>query len=102
MPMSRGSDGWEGLEGREGQDRLCPLAPSLTLCHSKDVIWLFDRGSERLKYEICRDDAGAGYLLIITAKDGQQHVERINQPTALIERSVDQMRQLRDDGWKIG
>ena len=66
------------------------------------MIWLFDRAGERLSYEICRDDAGAGYLLITTEKDGRPQVERVDQPTALIERSVDRLRQLREDGWKIG
>lgn len=67
------------------------------------MIWLFDRGGDRLKYEICRDNqTGVGYLLIATGQDGQQHVERIDEPTDLIERSVKRMRQLREDGWKIG
>ena len=66
------------------------------------MIWLFDRGGEKLKYEICRRDGGDGYLLVTTEPDGQRKVEEVDQPTELIERSVDQMRQLRKDGWKIG
>ncbi|MCM3880344.1 MAG: hypothetical protein ND807_09565 [Vicinamibacterales bacterium] len=66
------------------------------------MIWVFDRGSEKLKYEISRDARGRGYVLVVTSSDGQKHVERIDQPTALIERTVIQMRQLRDDGWKVG
>jgi hypothetical protein len=66
------------------------------------MIWLFDRGGEKLKYEICRQDGGDGYLLVTTEADGQRKVEEVDQPTELIERSVDQMRQLRKDGWKIG
>jgi hypothetical protein len=66
------------------------------------VIWLFDRGGQKLKYEICKTDAGDGYLLVLTSADGQKQVERVDQPSVLIERSIDQLRQLRADGWKIG
>lgn len=66
------------------------------------MIWLFDRGGEKLKYEICRDDHGPGFLLVVTASDGRKRVEHVQEPTRLIERSVTQMRQLRDDGWKVG
>ena len=33
------------------------------------MIWLFGRGGEKLKYEICRQDAGSGYLLVMTEPD---------------------------------
>jgi hypothetical protein len=66
------------------------------------VVWLFDRGGEKLKYEICRQDGRNGYLLVMTEPDGQRKIEEVDQPTEVIERSVDQMRQLRKDGWKIG
>jgi hypothetical protein len=66
------------------------------------MIWLFDRGGERLQYEICRPDAGDGFLLVMTQTNGQKKVERVAQPTEMIEKSVLQMRQLREDGWKIG
>jgi hypothetical protein len=66
------------------------------------VIWIFDRGGETLRYEIRRDDKGNGYILMVTSSDGQKRVERVDQASALIERTVDEMRQLRDDGWKVG
>ena len=66
------------------------------------MIWLFDRGGEQIRYEICRNDKGAGFLLLMTSSKGQKRVERIDQPTELIERSMDQMRRLTEDGWKIG
>ena len=66
------------------------------------MIWLFDRAGQRLRYEICREDGGDGYLLVMSSDDGQKRVEHVEQPTELIERSVFQMRQLKDDGWKIG
>ena len=66
------------------------------------MIWLFDRNGEQLKYEICRQDNGDGFLLVLTQADGQKKVEHVDQPSELIEKSVDQMKQLREDGWKIG
>ena len=66
------------------------------------MIWLFDRGSERLRYEISRQDDGDGYLVVITMDDGRRRVEQVARPTELIEKSVNQMRRLRDSGWRIG
>ncbi len=66
------------------------------------MIWLFDRGGERLRYEICRQGSGDGFLLVLTKPNGQKRVEHVAQPTELIERSVLQMRKLREDGWKVG
>jgi hypothetical protein len=66
------------------------------------VIWLFDRDGEKIAYEICRDDVGEGFLLVMTAASGQKRVERIEHATELIERSIDQMRRLCEDGWKVG
>ena len=66
------------------------------------MIWLFDRNGEQLKFEICRQDSGDGFLLVMTQADGQKKIEHVNQPSELIEKSVDQMKQLREEGWKIG
>lgn len=64
------------------------------------MIWLFDRGGEKIVYEICRDDEG--FLLVLTSATGQKRVERIAHPTEVIERSSEQMRRLQEDGWKVG
>jgi hypothetical protein len=66
------------------------------------VIWLFDREGEQLRYEICRDEKRPGYLLVLTSTDGQKEVEHVDEPTQLIERSLHQMRELRNAGWKVG
>ena len=63
---------------------------------------MFDRGDEQIKYEICRDDERRGFLLVITSSTGEKRVEHVTQPTDLIERSIDEMRRLKEDGWKIG
>ena len=66
------------------------------------MIWVFDRGGERLRYEICREDGGDGFLLVLTQADGEKKVEHVAQPSELIEKSVVQLHQLREEGWKIG
>jgi hypothetical protein len=72
------------------------------LCYFIHVIWLFDRGGEKITYEICRDGATGKFLLVMTTASGQKRVERIEDPTAVIERSSEQMRRLQEDGWKVG
>ena len=65
------------------------------------MIWFFDRDGERLRYEISRDRAGGRYRVIITRPDGSESVEEVEEPTRLIERSVELMNSLRGDGWHV-
>jgi hypothetical protein len=65
------------------------------------VIWFFDRDGETLRYEITRDRAAGRYRLVITRPDGSESVEEVEQPTELIERSVELMNSLRGDGWHV-
>ena len=66
------------------------------------VIWFFDRDGERLRYEITRDRQVGRYRLVITRPDGSESVEECDEPTELIERSVQLMNTLRGDGWRVG
>ena len=65
------------------------------------MIWFFDRDGEKLRYEITRDRAAGRYRLVITRPDGSESVEEVDQPTELIERSVQLMNSLRGDGWHV-
>jgi hypothetical protein len=65
------------------------------------MIWFFDRDGERLRYEIARDRAAGRYRLIITRPDGSESVEEVDEPSQLIERSVELMNSLRGDGWHV-
>ena len=65
------------------------------------MIWFFDRDGERLRYEISRDRTAARYRLIITRPDGSEWVEEVDEPSRLIERSVELMNSLRGDGWHV-
>ena len=65
------------------------------------MIWLFDRDGERLRYEVTRDRAANRYRLVITRPDGSESIEEVNEPTELVERSVELMNNLRGDGWRV-
>jgi hypothetical protein len=64
------------------------------------MIWFFDRQGERLRYEIQRERNGR-YRVVITRPDGTESIEIVDEPTELIERSVQLMNSLRGDGWKV-
>lgn len=65
------------------------------------MIWFFDKDGERLRYEITRARAEHHYRVVITHPDGHESVEEVDEPTALIERSVELMNSLRVDGWRV-
>jgi hypothetical protein len=65
------------------------------------MIWFFDRNGEKLRYEISRDRVDGRYRVVITQPDGTESVEEVDEPTALIERSVEIMNNLRGDGWIV-
>lgn len=64
------------------------------------MIWFFERASERLQYEIRRDDDGPGYELIIRASADEKTVQKVDSPAELIERSQHVWSFLLDGGWK--
>jgi len=66
-----------------------------------EMIWFFDRDGERLRYEISHDRARGKYKVTVTRPDGSESVEEVDQPTDLIERSVQLMNNLRTEGWKV-
>jgi hypothetical protein len=63
--------------------------------------WLFDRGGEKLSYEISRDRSDGRYRVVITKPDGSESVEEVGEATMLIERAVQLMNSLRSDGWHV-
>lgn len=65
------------------------------------MIWFFDRDGERLRYEISRDRTAGRYRVIITQPDGSESIEEVDEPSQLIERSVELMNSLRGDGWHV-
>ena len=65
------------------------------------MIWFFNKDGEKLQYEITRDRVEGRYRVVITRPDGTESVEEVDEPTELIERSVQLMNSLRGDGWKV-
>jgi hypothetical protein len=65
------------------------------------VIWFFDRDGEKLRYEISHDRINGRYRVVITHPDGTESVEEVDEPTELIERSVELMNSLRGEGWRV-
>jgi hypothetical protein len=65
------------------------------------MIWFFDKDGEKLRYEITRDRADGKYRVVITHPDGTESIEEVDEPTELIERSVQLMNSLRSDGWRV-
>jgi len=65
------------------------------------MIWFFDRNGEKLRYEIKRDRTDGRYRVVITHPDGTESIEEVDEPTALIKRSVELMNSLRGDGWTV-
>ena len=41
------------------------------------------------------------YRVVITKPDGSESIEEVDEPTELIERSVQLMNSLRGDGWRL-
>jgi hypothetical protein len=65
------------------------------------MIWFFDKDGEKLRYEISHDLVAGRYRVTITRPDGTESIEEVDEPTALIERSVELMNSLRGDGWRV-
>jgi hypothetical protein len=64
------------------------------------MIWSFEREGLTLRCEIRRDLDLQYYEFAVTKSDGSQQVERFEEPTAVIARSIDVMRGLLEDGWR--
>jgi len=64
------------------------------------MIWNFERQDEAQRCEIRRDIDGQYYEFVVTGPDGSERVERFEDPSQVIARSVDVMRGLLEDGWR--
>jgi hypothetical protein len=64
------------------------------------MIWSFERENQSQRCEIRRDMDAQYYEFVLTGPDGSEQVERFEDPSQLIARSIDVMRGLIDDGWR--
>src|SRR3954467_2257867 len=66
-----------------------------------EMIWFFDRDGEKLRYEITHDRLAGRHRGVIPKPYGSESIEEVDEPTELIERSVQLMNSLRGDGWRV-
>jgi hypothetical protein len=64
------------------------------------MIWSFEREGATRRCEIRREADGLCYEFVTTGPDGSEQAERFEDPSELIARSVDFMRELLDSGWR--
>ena len=76
-------------------------APFVWYSGRKQMIWFFDKEGDRLRYEISHDRESGCYRLVVTRPDGSESIEELDQPSDLIERSVELMNNLRTEGWRV-
>jgi hypothetical protein len=62
------------------------------------MIWSFERSGQQLSCEIRRDEDGQ-YEFVVTSPDGAERIERYEEPSEVVTRSVDVMRGLIEEGW---
>jgi hypothetical protein len=64
------------------------------------MLWIFERKGEQMRCEIRRDGVGAGYEMIVTSADGSQRMERFEETSDLIKRTLEFQRELMETGWR--
>lgn len=64
------------------------------------MLWIFERQGKHMRCEIRRDGNGAGYEMVVTHPDGSERMERFDDTTDLIKRTLDLQRELLETGWR--
>lgn len=64
------------------------------------MIWAFERRGEQISCEVRREAEGDSFELVVSYPDGSERVERFDDPTALIDSSVQCLERFRREGWK--
>jgi hypothetical protein len=64
------------------------------------MLWIFERQGEHMRCEIRREGNGAGYEMVLTHPDGSERMERFDDTTDLIKRTLDLQRELLETGWR--
>ncbi len=53
------------------------------------MLWIFERQGEHMRCEIRREGNGAGYEMVVTHPDGSERMERFDDTTDLIKRTLE-------------
>ena len=64
------------------------------------MLWIFERQGEQMRCEIRREGDGVGYEMLLTSPDGSQRMERFDDTSDLIKRTLDLQRDLLESGWR--
>jgi hypothetical protein len=64
------------------------------------MLWIFERKGEQMSCEIRREGEGSGYEMILTSPDGSQRMERFEQTTEMIKRTLEFQGELLETGWR--
>jgi hypothetical protein len=64
------------------------------------MIWTFTRAGARLRYEIRKGAAPQSYEIAVTRSGHEPEIERLDDASALIERSLTLQQGLIDEGWR--
>ncbi len=65
------------------------------------MVWFFERRGQYLRCEVRQALEGPAYELRVRYPDAQTQVERIQNPTVLIERIKETQGRLCHDGWTM-
>jgi len=64
------------------------------------MLWFLERESETLICEVRQADDADEFEFAVRAPGQPEQVERIAEPTALIEKLVRRQQQLHEEGWR--
>ena len=64
------------------------------------MLWVFERAGKRMRCEIRREGTGVGYEMIVTDPEGSQRMERFEDTTDLVKRTLELQRDLLENGWR--
>ena len=66
------------------------------------MLWIFEKTGKQKRCEIRREGSGegTGYEMIVTNEDGSQRMERFDDPTELVKRSMALPRDRLESGWR--
>ena len=64
------------------------------------MLWIFERKGRQMRCEIRREGAGVGFEMIVTTADGSQRMERFDETSELIRRTLELQREMLASGWR--
>jgi hypothetical protein len=63
------------------------------------MLWFFERGDQRLQFEMRPAADGTGFELVWQTPDGETHLEQSEDPAVLTDRRMELETTLKHEGW---